>query len=338
MTSGANSEARPVFVVGMNGSGTTMLLDCLGRHPALYAFPRETRLIPYLIARQKHYGDLAVDANFGRLWDDVRNITAFRAENGGVPVPLPDDWRDYPRTLAAVLDAVFGFFAAAQNKKRWCEKTPQHVQHLLALAHLFPNARFVHVIRDGRDCAASFHRRWKRQPELTVFRWKKIVALGREQGERLAADQYLEVRYEDLTAQPEIFLRSICNFLGEPFNPAILESARPRMGVAVLKAGEERRGLQRNSGQWRTHFTAAKVERLERIAGRTLAGWGYDTGYPLADDDIAVWKRKYWSASETLRMYSREIWRKLNGELARPWSAILIKPVNALRHRRHNVY
>lgn len=337
MTSSVNARSRPVFVVGMNGSGTTMLLDCLSRHPELYAFPRETRLIPHLIARQGHYGDLAVDANFRRLWDDVRNLTAFREENGRVPVPLPDDWRDYPRTLASILDAVFGYFAARHDKSRWCEKTPQHVQHLLALAAQFPGAKFVHVIRDGRDCAASFQRRFHRQPELTVFRWKKVVAMGREQGERLAAGRYLEVRYEDLTAQPEKFLRSICNFLDVPFDAAILESARPRMGLIVPDVGE-RRGLQRNSGQWRTHFTAAKVEQLERIAGRTLAGWGYDTRYPLADDDIPGWRRKYWSATESLRGYTREIWRKLNGELARPWSAILIKPVNALRHRRHNVY
>ena len=77
---------------------------------------------------------------------------------------------------------------------------------------------------------------------------------------------------------------------------------------------------------------------MERIAGRTLACWGYDTRYPLADDDVPGWQRKYWAAAESLRAYSREIWGKLNGDLARLWSAILIKPVNALRHRRHNVY
>ena len=338
MTSRADSGSRPVFVVGMNGSGTTMLLDCLGRHPELYAFPRETRLIPYLIARQGLDGDLAVDAHFRRLWDDVRSLTAFREANDRVPVPLPEDWRDHPRTLASILDAVFGYFAARHGKSRWCEKTPQHVQHLLALAQLFPGAKFVHVIRDGRDCAASFQRRFHRQPELTVFRWKKVVTMGRRQGERLTAQRYLEVRYEDLTAQPEQHLRRICDFLELPFHGAILESAQPRMGIIAPEAGERRRGLQRNSGQWRTHFTAARAEQLERIAGRTLAGWGYDTRYPQADEDIPGWQRRYWSATESLRGYSHEIWRKLNGELARPWSAILIKPVNAFRHRRHNVH
>jgi hypothetical protein len=328
-------ECEPVFVVGMNGSGTTMLLDCLGRHPGLYAFPKETRLIPYLMARQAGYGDLTVDANFRALWDDVRQLAVFQEVNEHAPVPLPDDWQGRPRTLAAVLDGAFSYFAAAQGKRRWCEKTPQHVQHLLALGDLFPAARFVHVIRDGRDCAVSFHRRWKRQPELTVFRWKKVVTMGREQGMRLGPARYLEVRYEDLTAEPERSLLRICRFLGLDFHPAVLQSAQP-----YLAPSKEPRvgGLQRNSGKWRSYFPAATIEGLERIAGATLASCGYATRHPDGDLDLSGWRRRYWSASETLRQYGNEVWRKLNGELERPWRVILLKPMNALRHRQHNVY
>lgn len=329
------TQYEPVFVVGMNGSGTTMLLDCLGRHPQLFAFPRETRLIPYLMARECTYGDLTDDGNFLRLWNDVRNLAVFREANGHVPVPLPIDWRSYPRRLAAVLDAVFRHFAAVHGKQRWCEKTPQHVQHLLALAAQFPGARFVHVIRDGRDCAASFHRRWKRQPELTVFRWKKVVTMGREQGRHLGARHYLEVRYEDLTAAPEHSLRRICSFAGLPFHPAVLDSAQPYLQTSATGSA---RGLQRNSGKWRAYFAPQALDALERIAGRTLASCGYETSLPDSDMDLGAWRRKYWSARETVREYAREVWRKATGELERPWRAILVKPVNALRHRQHNVY
>ena len=330
-----DTESEPVFVVGMNGSGTTMLLDCLGRHPALYAFPRETRLIPYLIAREGSYGSLDVDDNFRRLWDDVRNLAVFRQVNSNLPVPLPSNWRERPRTLAAILDAVFSHFAVAQGKPRWCEKTPQHVQHLLSLAREFPTARFVHVIRDGRDCAASFHRRWRRQPELTVFRWKKVVELGRDQGRRLGPGRYLEVRYEDLTAEPEVSLRRLCVFLGLPFDAAILDSAQPYLQG---HDADSERGLLRNSGRWLSYFGDAKAARLERIAGRTLAACGYSTRSPDSDVDVPSWRRKYWSVTETLRQYSREIFRKLNGELDRPWHAILVKPLNALRQRQHNEF
>jgi hypothetical protein len=323
----------PVFVVGMNGSGTTMLLDCLGRHPALYAFPRETRLIPYLMARLPDYGDLGQDDNLARLYDDVGRLAVFRQVNGGLSVPRPADWRSRPRTLAAVLDATFEHFAAREGKRRWCEKTPQHVQHLEALADQFPDARFVHVVRDGRDCAASFHRRWRRQPELTVFRWKKVVMRGRTQGIRLGAARYLEVRYEELTAEPERCLRRICAFLELPYHEAVLESSQP-----YLQGGGARRGLQPNSGKWQRYFAPEQLDRLERIAGRTLAQCGYATGHPLSDHDPLPVQRRWWSAAEVWRQYTSEVRRKLNGELRRPWRTILVKPINALRQRQHNVY
>ena len=322
-------------MVGMNGSGTTMLLDCLGRHPVLYAFPKETRLIPYLISRLGLFGDLSNDANFERLWGEVRNLGVFRLENGDQPVPLPADWRDYSRSLAAVLDGVFRYFAAREGKRRWCEKTPQHAQHLLALAEQFPNAKFIQVIRDGRDCAASFHRRWRRQPELTMYRWKKVVAAAQTQGQSLGESCYLEMRYEDLTAAPESSLRRICNFLELRFDNAVLESAQPYMQAGNADSG---RGLKRNSGKWQSYFSSRVQQRLEQIGGRTLAQCGYATRCPEADVDPAAWRRRYWAGAESLRQYGREIWRKLNGELERPWSVILSKPLNALRQRQHNEY
>jgi Sulfotransferase family len=331
----ADTSCEPVFVVGMNGSGTTMLLDCLGRHPGLYAFPQETRLIPYLMAREASYGDLSIDENFRSLWQEVRSLPVFREANGNVPVPLPADWRDHMRGLASILDAVFRHFAAAQGKCRWAEKTPQHVQHIEALAAMFPRARFLHVIRDGRDCAVSFHRRWSRKPELTIFRWKKVVAMGSAQGAEIGPSRYLEVRYEDLTARPGPALRAICQFLELPFDTAVLESGQPHL---VVDPAERAPGLRPNSGKWERYFSPRTRGRLERIAGSMLAKYGYRTSRPDSDVDIPGWQRRYWAVKEASHAYTREIWRKLTGKIERPWRVILVKPVTALRHREHNVY
>lgn len=326
---------RPVFVVGMNGSGTTVLLDCLGRHPALYAFPHETRLIPWLMAQLPAYGNLADDANFRRLWDAARRLPVFCLANGGEPVPLPEDWRQHERNLAAVLDAIYRFFAHSHAKRRWCEKTPQHVQHLESLGRLFPEAKFIHVVRDGRDCAASFHRRWKRQPELTIFRWKKVVMAGHRQGGRLGPERYFEIRYESLTEEPELWLRQICDFLGLAFAAPMLESAQPYFQG---DASGPRSGLRRNSGKWQQYFSPAMLGRLEAIAGTTLAQFGYQTRCADSDQDPSALQRRYWTVVEALRQYSGEIAKKLRGEIARPWRVILLKPVTALRQRRHNDY
>ena len=145
-----------------------------------------------------------------------------------------------------------------------------------------------------------------------MFRWKKVVGSGREQGRQLGSARYLEVHYEDLTTTPEDSLRRICVFLGLGFHAEMLDSAQPYLQSVVDGAT---RGLQRNSGKWHGYFSPRTVENLERIAGRTLAACGYATHLPEADHDVAAWRRKYWSTLETLRQYAREIYRKLTGDL-----------------------
>lgn len=334
-TSASRAEAEPVFLVGMNGSGTTMLLDSLGRHSQLYAFPRETRVLPHLIANIERFGDLADDDAFLRLWEEVRKIGVLRYVNDGQPVPLPEDWADTPRNLAAVLDRVFKYFAQRQGKSRWCEKTPQHAQHILSLATIFPKAKFVHMIRDGRDSAASFKRRWHRTPALTIFRWKKVVEEGRRQGMSLGPNRYLEVRYEDLTTDPERWLRRVSEFLSVPFEAATLESSEPYL--KKKQDGEPGR-IRSNSGTWQKVFSAAEVAQLEAIAGRVLSDAGYTTHNSTGDDDPRKMLRDWWLLRDYAQQFTREIFKRARGDLKRPWWVILARPWVALRQRRMNKF
>lgn len=331
----SHGDCEPVFLVGMNGSGTTMLLDSLGRHSQLYAFPRETRVLPHLIASLDRFGDLSDDDSFKRLWDEVRSIGVLRYVNEGQPVPLPDDWANTPRNLAAVLDRVFRYFAHSQGKVRWCEKTPQHAQHILSLAAVFPKAKFVHMIRDGRDSAASFKRRWQRTPELTIFRWKKVVQEGRRQGTSLEPTRYLEVKYEDLTANPEHWIRRVSEFIAVTFEPATLESSEPYL---KKKQEGEPGKIRSNSGRWREAFNAAQIARLEAIAGRTLDETGYSTGNPTGDHDPPAMLRDWWLMRDYVHQFTTEIFKRARGDLKRPWWVILGRPWVALRQRRMNKF
>lgn len=328
-------DCEPVFLVGMNGSGTTMLLDSLGRHSQLYAFPRETRVLPHLIASLDRFGDLSDDDVFLRLWEEVRSIGVLRYVNGGQPVPLPDDWASTPRNVAAVLDRVFRYFAHSQGKVRWCEKTPQHAQHLLSLAAVFPKAKFIHMIRDGRDSAASFKRRWYRTPELTIFRWKKVVQEGRRQGAGLGPTRYLEVKYEDLTADPERWIRQVSDFLAVPFESSTLESSEPYL--KKKQDGEPGR-IRSNSGRWREAFDAREIEKLETIAGRVLNETGYSPGNPTGDHDPPRLLRDWWLTRDYVRQFTKEIFKRARGDLKRPWWVILSRPWVALRQRRMNKF
>jgi hypothetical protein len=201
---------------------------------------------------------------------------------------------------------------------------------MLKLAALFPNARFIHMVRDGRDCAYSFHRRWRRSPELTITRWKLLLRAAREQGKTLAGS-YLEVRYEDLTSSPEFWMRKICTFIDLPFEPTVLLSSRP-----YLAASKNGTGMQANSGRWRKYFSTRRATRLEHIAGQLLAERGYTTAYPDRDETPGKWQQRRWKLADASRQQLREISLKLQGRIARPWWSILSRPLNAIRQNREN--
>ena len=290
------TETTQVFIVGMNGSGTTMLLDCLAGHSMLYGFRGETKVLPYFIGRQSKYGNLADDVNFKRLWQDLRRAIGGRGWRAGVTSSQPDDWGGRPRSVAEIFDSVMASLAAAEGKRVWCEKTPMYVHQIEILSREFPGAKFVHVIRDGRDCAASFHRRWRFSPVRTIFRWKHAVEAGRLQGAAVGS-RYCEIRYEQLTAKPEDSLQSLCRFIGVPFESSILKPARIRPQMT----GSTETSIAINERRAEHYFRPGQLEKLERVAGRQLAACGYVTGHPEGDEDPPWWMLLWWEAADDVR-------------------------------------
>lgn len=307
-------SAGPVFIVGMNGSGTTMLLDHLGQHPALYAYPLETYVLPYYIRSQGQFGDLDDDDNFLRLWDKMRSAYAFQQRNRKQPIPLPDDWRNSARSAAGIFDRIMCLFAAKEGKERWAEKTPMHVRHIGLLSREFPEARFIHMIRDGRDCAASNHRRWGRSPEGTIYRWKDVVNLGRAQGEAIG-ERYLELKYEELTASPVEFLREACAFLSLEWDERVLVTDRLRPEVSRYAS----KTIVRSTASRDQYFTARRLRSLERIAGRTLARFGYDTDYPESERRVTRAERLLWFVRDGGRIVLRDVRAKVTTRKRLPW-------------------
>ena len=296
---------EPIFIVGMNGSGTTMLLDSLGKHPNIFAYPRETRIIPNLIDNIDRFGDLEIDENFLCLWHSVLTIPAFRGKKYNSPKPpLPSNWRDFPRKLSAVLDAVFRSFAIKQGKSRWCEKTPHHLQHLLNLHTIFPHAKFIHIIRDGRDCAASFHRRWRRRPELTIYRWKKVIQEGKKQAEEIN-EHYLELKYEEITSKPRVWMNNICDHLKLPFDENLLLSSKRQS----RDRNEEKR-IEKNPYNWNQYFEESAVKRLEKIAGGYLQDLGYKTQSCAGNEDPTNINLLFWRWSDRIYEFSAKLSNK----------------------------
>lgn len=288
-----HQQQGPIFIVGMNGSGTTMLADCLENSPELYAFPRETRMVPWLIEHLDDFGDLKSPENLQRLLDrfcefhDIKTILKKKLALQAVNEP----------TLNGVLNAVYGHLAAQQGKPRWIEKSPMNVQFMLQIAEHLPSAKFIHIYRDGRDVAQSNQRRWHKNPYLTMYRWKQVVRQGKKDGKVLGSDRYFEVKYEQLTCEPEATMRNICAFIGINYQPQLLQSSMPFVNSVFGNRAGAKTGMIVPTGQkWRKYFSPRQIAALEKIGGLLLADLGYEPNNVSGDSNLSLIQKKYWRA------------------------------------------
>lgn len=195
-----SDERPPIFVVGCQRSGTTMLRLILDSHPNISCGP-ETRFLETLAA--------VTTQDWGRL------------RRYGL---TEEEW--YGR-VADFFGGILGDYARARGKVRWADKTPRYALQLDFIDKVFPTCQIVHVIRDGREVVLSHRKRWGlRSAGKAIIKWPRYIAAARGLGRRLPPGRYHEVRYEDLVTRTEPALRELMTFLGEPWSEALLHYDR----------------------------------------------------------------------------------------------------------------
>ncbi len=211
--------------------------------------------------------------------------TFFRDWKGDRPDPevfvrsLPD------LTPSTFLNGLYSKYASQFGAARWGDKSPIYSGCMGLLADIFPDAHFVHIIRDGRDVALSMLRAYRENRFFYVDlyyatqTWKHRVLQARSSGQRLGPERYREIRYEQLTANPESVLREICWFLGESYFPAMSEPHRiaPKhyhsTGIHLATRQPPNTG---SVGRWRSELTPSDERLVMMIAGDLLKDLGYD--------------------------------------------------------------
>ena len=273
----------PIFVVGAPRSGTTLLQYMLRSHPRISMPTGESHFIVPLCENALGFGDLSQLENVRRLLREMhrRSASFLDTDLHGIrfeiePLAL-DLWKEGRRTPAGIIAGLFEKNAFGEGKVRWGDKTPYYVLHLPKIIAWFPGAQFIHLIRDGRDCSLSLI---NRRHDFNVYNafeaaryWQRYVQAGREHGKRLGPDSYVEIRYEDLLADPSGTMMRICTFLGEQYSESL---------VNFNKANEAGKTplLQKpvqpdNAGKWRKQMSRASVRTFESVAAATLAKLDY---------------------------------------------------------------
>jgi hypothetical protein len=189
--------------------------------------------------------------------------------------------------IGAAIATVYAVYAAERGKARWGDKTPMYMQNLRLLERLFPDALFVHLIRDGRDAALSYlsmpkglmTETWMQPRDTAAFacQWRAEVKAARRLGRRVGGERYLEVRYEDLVGDVESVLRRISGFARLPYEPAMADYA----GNVDVSAKPHQQSLRRppTAGlrDWRVQMSPEDIGAFDQVAGDLLAELGYET-------------------------------------------------------------
>jgi hypothetical protein len=251
----------PIFIGGQRRSGTSLMRVLLNRHPNIACGP-ESKFVQDPRFREWH-------ERLAAEWcEPVR-----QGEGGAEAID---------RAMAALVNRLFTTYRERQGKGRWAEKTPTNIQRIDYLFRLFPDAQFVHVIRDPRDSFCSIRERMGRDkpewakftPKRTARDWVNTIEAGERRRSETA--RYIEVRYEDLVVDPENALRRVLEFLGESWDECVLDPRSDNQEARTDRQVRAEAIVPSSVGRWRSELNGAEVARIERVAGQLMRRLGYE--------------------------------------------------------------
>lgn len=278
-------STSPVFIVGNRRSGTTMLRLMLSCHPKIGIPPEggfavilgwkyESESFEHDDTRCRFAKDfMKIDSSIDWAFTETELIAILDDSE-------PTSYADALRTIyTSYLGRVY------PGKVRWGDKTTWFADHIQQLFAYFPNAQFIHLVRDGRDVAVSY----RGVPHLTnqirkiardwAINYEKVIAASKKIGQ----GQIYRLYYEYLVENPELQLKKLCDFLGEEYSPEMLDFWRVNRERELEPARHMRWKMKttmpvtaKSVGRWKKELTAIEIADFELVAGHVLVRLGYE--------------------------------------------------------------
>jgi hypothetical protein len=266
----------PIFIVGMMRSGTTLLRRILDNHPNISIYHESSFL--HFVERVKE-GDLQngtvdVDAAIS----EIKNLKS----QGLSPEEVKAGYLLTDGTMRSLFDIVLRLRMEKNGKKRFGEKNPTHFLCLDRIFNYYPDAKVVFIYRDPRNACSSSKRNrvgslrgWSLGAliQKTLFWNLGIITVENFRGGR-HAEQIMPVKFEDLIKQPERAAASICKFVHEEFDEAMLSLQNPNTS---FDESRNKKGILAETADRSKFLTKSEVCLIELICGRHMIERGYET-------------------------------------------------------------
>jgi len=273
---------NPIFIIGTERSGTNLLRLILNAHSAI-AVPHPPHIMKFFQPLLPRYGNLAKDGNFRRLIADVCRMVELH------PYPweiIPDRERIFheaaARELLCVYFAIYNQYREQTGKERWCCKSTFMIEHVADILRFYPQARFIFMVRDGRDVAVSAKNSIFNHYHVyySARRWQHEQRIGLNLLQALPAEQLMLLRYEELLAAPVETVKRLCDFLAVPYSEKMLEyhrfqEAKKSAGLSISWENTAKPVLGENRGKFRNLLTTQEILQFEVIAAAELRELGY---------------------------------------------------------------
>jgi Sulfotransferase family len=301
----AEPSVAPFFIVGSSRSGSTLLRLMLASHSRI-AIPSETWYLTALVREfpfdrhrllQENEINRAISLMTNHYtWPDMgldaAEVRCRVARLSGV-------------RLRDLVEIVYRWHMEVEGKSRWGDKTPAYIEIIPPLAAMFGNAKFIHLIRDGRDVAKSFQRQGWHGPWLHGYtrEWSRAVELDMKFSKTQLNERILRILYEDLVLHPEATLRKICAFIDERFEDRMLQWNRKVDNAVPVREKKFHLGLGRDMNpsdvsRWKRDMTSREIFVAEALIGTQLSHFGYERLY----------RSKLWSPLLAVtRIYCRNV-------------------------------
>lgn len=265
------SKDFPVVIGGCARSGTSLIMEMINAHPNIYC-ALETGLLYQKTITPKKIHSLA-------LKFDIKESTLTKLKNEST-------------SHFEFIESFFNLLRIHEEKPRWGEKSPENVLNLKRIFHHFPEARFIHIIRDGRDVACSLRafprykmingqrieRNTMNPMDKCIHRWVKDVSSGLKWRND---NRYYEIKYEDIVNNVDETLKKVFKFLDEPWDEKVTKYFEQndkdiRSNKIVQNPGVKEPIYKKAQKRWEKEFTENDKKTFKNIGGKLLIELEYE--------------------------------------------------------------